>query len=101
MFIKAEICEPSTCESFRCETFSDGTAQGLPSHIARCRWLDSRSKTSASQSRCAYVHYSVDSQANGFKNLFLSAQASSDTCARDKEFSALIKDSQGYSGRVP
>jgi hypothetical protein len=100
-FIKHEACKPSSCDGFACETFSEGQTKGLPSHLVRCRWMDSRIADSATPKRCAYVHYSVDSAGQGFRNLFLSSPAFSDTCEPDKEFSSRVKSSQGYSGRMP
>jgi hypothetical protein len=98
VFIKHTSCEPNGCWTFACETFSDGETQGLPSHIARCRWNDKRG-TGTGQNQCAYVHYSE--HPDGFRNLFISARAPSDTCAPDAAFTALIKETQGYSGKPP
>ena len=96
MFIKHQSCEPTTCGDFSCVNVSDGQTKNLPSHLVRCRWTDSRTTNSG---RCAYVHYSVDAAGNGFKNMFLSTPAFSDTCEPDKTFIDLIRG-QGYSGPI-
>jgi hypothetical protein len=63
--------------------------------------MDSRIANSSTPQRCAYVHYSVDSAGQGFRNLFLSSPAFSDTCEPDKKFSDSVKSSHGYSGLMP
>ena len=100
-FIKYESCEPTTCDAIACETFSEGQTKGLPSRIARCRWTDNRTAISGTRKRCAYVHYSADEESGAVGNMFLSSRAFGDTCEPDKEFSDLVKGSQGYSGRIP
>ncbi len=101
MFIKRESCQPSTCNAFSCETFSSGQTQGLPSHIARCKWQDSKAPNPASVNRCAYIHYSENAARDGFQNMFLAKLAASDTCAPDPEFTKLIKADLGYTGQLP
>jgi hypothetical protein len=99
-FIKHQTCAPTTCDAFTCETFSSGQTKGLPSHVARCRWADTRSG-GGGPNRCAFVHYSEDKQAQGFGNLFLSVLFAGTACHSDPEFAARIKETQGYSGSVP
>ena len=100
-FIKHQACQPSSCANFACETVSDGQTKGLPSYLVRCRWEDSSGGTPGTFNRCAFVHYSLDAGGTVYKNLFLSAREYSDSCKPDKEFYKLVKDGQGYSGRVP
>jgi len=99
-FIKGESCAPSTCNAFHCEVFSSGQTQGVPSHIARCRWQDTRAPNPASVNRCAYVHYSEDPARGGFNNMFLSKPAD-EGCAPDPEFTKLIQTDVGYAGQLP
>jgi hypothetical protein len=101
MFIKRETCQPSTCSAFSCETFSSGQTQGLPSHVARCKWQDSKAPNPTSVNRCAYTHYSENAARDGFQNMFLAKLASGDGCAPDPEFTKLLKTDLGYTGQLP
>lgn len=99
-FIKHEACEATTCDGVVCEPFSDGVTQGLPAHIARCTWTDTRVSPPGTTNRCAYVHYGVDAPNHGYGYLFLSVRKPVESCEADKEFVGLVKG-QGYSGRFP
>ena len=100
-FIKHETCQPGTCDGFSCETFSDGQTRGLPSHVVRCKWNDTRVAGAIGANRCAYVHYSVDASNQALRNLHCSAPTSSEGCQPDKKFLEAVKTSEGYSGRLP
>lgn len=100
-FIKVTKCAPTTCDAVACMNISDGETEKMPSHLVRCRWNDTRTTTSGTPKRCAYVHYSVDVARNGFGNMFLSEPAFGDDCAPDAAFVELIKKTKGYSGAMP
>jgi hypothetical protein len=99
-FVKHEACEPTSCDAVACEPFSDGVTQGLPAHIARCTWIDNRAGAPGTPNRCAYVHFAVDTQHQGYGYMFLSVRKPLDACEADKEFTGLVKG-QGYTGQMP
>jgi hypothetical protein len=101
-FVKALKCEATSCDAIACTNVSDGQTDGLPSHIARCRWTDSRvSSAGDGPKRCAYVHYSFDANRKAFGNVFISEPAHGDTCVADATFVELVKTSSHYSGPMP
>lgn len=101
-FIKAMKCEATSCDAIACVNVSDGQTDGLPSHIARCRWTDRRvSSTNDGPKRCSYVHYSFDANRKAFGNVFISEPAHGDTCVADATFVELVKTSSHYSGPMP
>jgi hypothetical protein len=101
-FIKALKCEATSCDGVACVNVSDGETDGLPSHIARCRWTDRRvSGANDSPKRCAYVHYSFDANRKAFGNVYISEPAHGDACVADANFVELVKASSHYSGPMP
>jgi hypothetical protein len=101
-FIKALKCEATACDAIVCVNVSDGQTDGLPSHLARCRWTDRRvSSANDGPKRCAYVHYSYDANRKAFGNVFISEPAHADTCTPDAAFVELVKTSSKYSGPMP
>jgi hypothetical protein len=101
-FIKALKCEATSCDAIACVNVSDGQTDGLPSHLARCRWTDRRvSSAGDGPARCSYVHYSFDANRKAFGNVFISEPAHGDTCVADANFVELVKASSHYSGPMP
>lgn len=101
-FIKALKCEATSCDAIACVNVSDGQTDGLPSHIARCRWTDRRASSAGDgPKRCSYVHYSFDANRKAFGNVFISEPAHGDTCVADASFVELVKTSSHYSGPMP
>jgi hypothetical protein len=100
-FIKVAKCEATTCDKVKCTTYSDGQTDKLPSHVAKCRWTDTRaSSNGGSHQRCAFTHYSYDQGRAAFGNMFASEPVAAEDCAPDKAFVQLIKNELGYSGEL-